>query len=259
MIFINDMGMQCGTKLLFHSVNLNLNKGQRFGIVGANGVGKSTLLKLLSNQESQTFGTIEISKNSTIGSLQQDQFKYQDELIVNVVLRGKEQLWDANLEKEEIFKKPDITEKDGYRLAELEEIVIHNNGYETEILAEKLLIGLGINANKHYEPLSVLSGGYKLRVLLAQALFKNPDILLLDEPTNHLDIMTSKWLEEYLVNEFKGLLLLVSHDIYFLDQVSTDILDIDYGEIRQYPGSYYNFVKAKDLYIEQKLKEKKTF
>lgn len=258
MINLSDISIQLGTKLLFHSVNLCLKSGQRFGITGANGAGKSTLLKMLAGTDAPSTGTIEIPKRTTIGWLKQDQFKYNDEIIVNVVIRGKEELWDALQEKEQILKNSDICEQKGMRLSELEEIICSNNGYEAESRAEKLLLGLGIHQDMHYETLSMLSGGYKLRVLLAQSLFEDPDILLLDEPTNHLDIMTSSWLEQYLISEFKGILLLVSHDVYFLNKVSTAILDIDYGDIRLYPGNYDKFLKQKELYMEQKLSKKKN-
>lgn len=255
MIIINHLSMTYGTRLLFNDVNLVLAEHNRYGLVGANGTGKSTFLRLLTAQETPTDGSIAISKNAKIGWLKQDQFLYEHELVLNVVLRGNAQLWSALQERIAIYKEP-ITEQSGYRLADLEEIIAHHDGYNVETVAEQLLSGLGIKSADQYEPLSSLSGGFKLRVLLAQALFNNPDILLLDEPNNYLDIVTIRWLEDYLKNNFKGILIFTSHDQDFLNNLSTTILDIDYGEIREYKGNYDAFLKQKNLVIEQKLKER---
>jgi ATPase subunit of ABC transporter with duplicated ATPase domains len=244
--------MLLGTRILFCDVNLNLLDKQRYGIVGANGAGKSTFLKLISGDEEFSEGEIVVAKSVTIASLKQDQFKYEDELILNVVLCGKEKLWHAVQEKEKILQTGDFSDKAGMKLAELEETIAHLNGYTAEATAAKLLVGLGIGDQYHLNTLSTLSGGYKLRVLLAKVLFENPDILLLDEPTNHLDIMTTIWLENYLKNEYKGVLVLVSHDVEFLNNVSTKILDIDYGEIREYSGNYTYHLEKKVEVIEQK-------
>ena len=244
--------MLLGTRILFCEVNLNLLAKQRYGIVGANGCGKSTFLKLLNKEEECSEGEIVIAKSATIASLTQDQFQYEDELILNVVLRGKEKLWQAMQEKEAILQVGDFSTKAGMKLAELEETIAHLNGYTAEATASKLLVGLGIGDQYHINTLSTLSGGYKLRVLLAKVLFENPDVMLLDEPTNHLDIMTTVWLENYLKNEYKGILVLVSHDVEFLNNVSTKILDIDYGEIREYSGNYTYHLQQKQEVIEQK-------
>ena len=256
MIRITNLSMHFGARLLFDDVNLNLNKGERFGIVGANGTGKSTFLKILAGQESASLGKIEIVKSATLGWLHQDHFMYEDNRVVDVVIQGRAALWQAMQEKEEIFGQEEFTEAMGYRLAELEEIIIQHDGYTAESFAQTLLTGLGLDESKHFSPLSQLSGGYKLRVLLAQALFNNPDILVLDEPTNHLDIMTIAWLEAYLKKDFKGLLLFISHDQDFLTNLSTHILDLDYGEIRPYVGDYNHFCTEKSLTVEQKLHQR---
>ncbi len=254
-ITITDVAMHYGAKLLFTDVNLNLNHGNRYGLVGANGAGKSTFLKLLIKEEQASLGDINIARNSRIGCLRQDQFLYEDISIIDTVIAGNEELWKALQEKQQLLALDICDEATGYKLGELEQIIFDNNGYTAEILAAELLTGLGIKAEYHDKPLAVLSGGYKLRVLLAQSLFNNPDILLLDEPTNHLDIISIYWLEGYLKQKFKGILVFISHDIEFLNNVATHILDIDYGEVRQYTGNYDNFVQEKQQITEQKVNE----
>lgn len=253
MININELSMSYGEKLLFYDVNLNLNTNTRYALVGANGCGKSTFLKLLNGEEEALSGTVSISKSTTIGWLKQDQFRYEDTRITDVVIQGKPALWQALTEKEELLAGSDWNDAIGNRLGELEEIIAHHNGYEAEAFAEKLLIGLGVPQNYHHQPLKALSGGFKLRVLLAQALFQEPDLLLLDEPTNHLDIISVAWLEKYLKNEYSGLLLFISHDVSFINRLADYILDVDYGEIRQYSGNYQKFLEEKKLIEEQKL------
>ncbi len=257
MVSVQHLSMHFGARLLFDDVNVNLQQNKRYGLVGANGTGKSTFLHLLSGQETPSLGEIQIAKQSTVGWLKQDHFKYENDIIVDVVLQGKQDLWEAMQEKEQLLSLPEIDEKTGYRLAKLEEIIIHHNGYTAESFAKTLLVGLGIEQSYHEKPLSALSGGYKLRVLLAKVLFLEPDILLLDEPTNHLDIMSISWLENYLKTEFKGVLIFISHDQDFLNNLSTHILDVDYGEIREYVGNYDRFMKEKMLVAEQKLSELK--
>jgi len=253
MITINNLAMNYGAKLLFTDVNLNLNPGDRYGLVGANGAGKSTFMKLLMQEEEASLGEVHIPKHSRIGALRQDQFRYENTNIIDCVIAGKEVLWNAIQEKAQLIERDIWDDESGCRIAELEHIIMDNDGYVAEIFAEELLVGLGIKKELHYQPLSTLSGGYKLRVLLAQALFNNPDILLLDEPTNHLDIMSIYWLEGYLKEKFKGVLVFISHDVTFLNNVSTHTLDIDYGEVRQYTGNYNSFVTQKQDIIEQKL------
>lgn len=257
MISITDLALQYGGKLLFEGVDLLLNQSNRYAIVGANGTGKSSLLRLIMQAESPSLGEIAVSKGKTIGWVKQDHFQYEQNRIIDVVMMGKKALWDAFCEKEALLSG-EWHDEHAVKLGYLEETIAHYDGYSAESLGHILLEGLGIEQEKHFEPLSVLSGGYKMRVLLAQALFEEPDILLLDEPTNHLDIMTIAWLEQYLKNDFKGLLVFVSHDLKFLNNVATHVLDIDYGEIREYVGSYKNFLIKKQEIAEQKLREKKT-
>ena len=256
MIIINELAMKYGSKLLFTDVSLNLTAGNRYGIVGANGAGKSTLLRILGGEEEASYGQISIPRNARIGWLKQDQFKFEDTRVIDTVIAGKKDLWDALNEKEEILSKGEISEEDGYKLGELEQIIFDNDGYTAEWKASEILIGLGVKEKYHNEPLSVLSGGYKLRVLLAQSLFEDPDILLLDEPTNHLDIESINWLEKYLKDTFSGVLLFISHDLEFLNNTSTHILDIDYGEVRLYVGNYKQFAYEKEHIVELKMHEK---
>lgn len=256
MIIINDLAMSYGAKILFTDVNLHIKDNKRYGLVGANGAGKTTFFKVLMREEEPAFGEVNIPKNSKVGCLKQDQFLFENTKIIDTVIAGNKELWQALQEKEEILNKQECSDEDGYKLGELEQIIFDNDGYSAEVFASSLLTGLGINEKYHYEPLSILSGGYKLRVLLAQSLFNNPDILLLDEPTNHLDIVSIYWLENYLKNSFKGILIFISHDLAFLNNVATDILDIDYGEIKSYTGNYDNFTQEKAIIAEQKLSER---
>ncbi|AZL15683.1 ABC-F family ATP-binding cassette domain-containing protein [Rickettsiales endosymbiont of Stachyamoeba lipophora] len=256
MITITNLAVNFGPKILFTDVNLNLTTNNRYGIVGANGCGKSTFLKVIAGAEESSFGEVSVTKHSQIGWLKQDQFYYENTAIINTVIAGKNELWQAMKEKEEIIAKDIFDEEAGYRLGELEQVIFDNDGYTAEAVAAELLVGLGIKEEYHYQPLSVLSGGYKLRVLLAQSLFENPDILLLDEPTNHLDIVTIYWLEQYLRQKFKGVLVYISHDLTFLNNLATHILDIDYGEIRLYVGNYDRFVQEKQQLMESKLQER---
>lgn len=257
MISLIELSMHYGGKLLFDEVNLLLLSGKRYAIVGANGSGKTTLLRLMMNEEEPSLGEISIPKGKNIGWVNQDHFRFESSRVLDVVIQGNTELWAALQEKEALLLQ-EWTDKAAQRFVDLEETIAHHDGYMAEGQAHTLLTGLGIPLENHDKPLSLLSGGFKMRVLLAQALFSNPDILLLDEPTNHLDMVTICWLEEYLINNFKGLLIFVSHDIKFLNTVATHILDIDYGEIREYPGSYDAFLSAKELIMAQKLQEKKN-
>lgn len=253
MISISQLSMAYGEKLLFYDVNLILASQKHYALVGANGAGKSTFLKLLMGEEEPISGTINIPKDCTIGWLKQDQFRFENTLIVDVVLQGKPKLWNALVEKEKLMAADDWNEKNINKLFQLEEEIAHCDGYTASALAEKLLLGLGTHLEYHRKPLSALSGGFKLRVLLAQALFQAPDILLLDEPTNHLDVVSIAWLERYLKNEFRGLVLFISHDVEFINRLASHILDVDYGEIRQYSSQYHQFLAEKKLIEEQKL------
>jgi ATPase subunit of ABC transporter with duplicated ATPase domains len=258
MLEIRNLGMEFGQKSLFQAVDLILLPSQRYGVVGANGTGKSTFLKILSGEEASSHGSVEKAKSLSIGILKQDHFRYEEDRLIDVVIRGNPRLWDALQEKENLFSKADFTEADGYRLSELEEIIMHENGYEAEATAKNLLLGLGIGEKFHFGPLSALSGGYKLRVLLAQVLYQKPDIMLLDEPTNHLDIVSIAWLEEFLKTSFKGLLVYISHDKGFLNNLSTNILDIDYDTVTDYPGNYDKFCISKEERLRLKQSELKN-
>jgi ATPase subunit of ABC transporter with duplicated ATPase domains len=255
MLDVRSISMQYGPKSLFQNVDLILLPTKRYGIVGANGTGKSTFIKILAGEEQASNGFVEKAKNLKIGILKQDHFRYEEDRIIDVVIKGNSILWDALVEKDTLYAKEDFTEEDGYRLSELEEIVMHEGGYESESAAKNLLLGLGIAQTFHNGPLSALSGGYKLRVLLAQVLYQQPEILLLDEPTNHLDILSIAWLEEFLKTSFKGLLIFISHDRSFLNNVSTNILDIDYDTVLDYHGDYDKFCFSKEERLRLKQSE----
>lgn len=256
MISVTNLAMSYGSRLLFTDVNLTLAEKRRYALVGGNGVGKSTFLKLVTQEEEAAFGDVSIPKRFSVGFLKQDHYLFENTPLREVVLRGKKKLFDALSKKDALYDE-EFTDEVAYQIAELEEVIDREGGYEAESLAERLLVSLGIEAERHEEPLGIFSGGYKLRVLLARTLFSNPDVLILDEPTNYLDIVTIEWLERYLKYDFEGLLLFTSHDHAFLNNLSTHILDIDYGEIRLYTGDYENFLKEKALRIEQKEHEKK--
>lgn len=258
MIALNQLSMAYGERLLFYDVNLNLNTGLSYALVGSNGSGKSTFFRLLTGEEELTAGEIMMPKDSSIGWLKQDQFRYENTLIKEIVLEGKPELWKALVERENLLNNANWTDSDGFRFAALEEVIAHHNGYSADAEVETILTGLGIAKEYLDKPLSALSGGYKLRVLLAQTLFQNPSILLLDEPTNHLDILSIRWLEKYLKTEYKGLVIFISHDKEFINNLADYILDLDYGEIRQYRGNYEKFLTEKKLLEEQKNVEKKS-
>ena len=243
MISLSNLSKYYGDQVLFEGVSLQFNRGQRYGIVGANGCGKSTLLKILCGDESASDGELSIPKRAILGVLKQDHFEYEEDRILDVVMMGNAPLWSAMEEKEKILAKAEDY-FDGDRYAELEEIIVQGDGYGLEARAGEILEGLGIATAVHEQPLSTLSGGFKLRVLLAQVLASDPDALLLDEPTNHLDILSIRWLEEFL-QTFRGVALLISHDHRFLDTVATTIVDVDYQTIKAYPGNYAHFVRAK--------------
>lgn len=251
MLTISQLSLSFGERDLFTDVNLQMTPSHRYGIVGANGTGKTTFLKILSKDEKNFQGKIDYPSQTRIGVLQQDHFRFENEEIIHVVLMGRPRLWQALEERENLLALSDLSEKDSLRLADLEIILDQEEGYTAESEAAQILDGLGIQTHQHKQPLSILSGGFKLRVLLAQLLFSQPDILLLDEPTNHLDIYSIKWLEDYLKN-FRGVLAVVSHDREFLNNVSTHILDVDYQMIRSYTGNYEQFLSQKSLEREQK-------
>lgn len=258
MLDVRDISMDFGKKSLFQNVDLILLPPSRYGIVGANGTGKSTFLKILAAEEQPSNGSVEKAKDLSVGILKQDHFRFEENRLIDVVIRGNTILWDALTEKEQIYAHENFTEADGYRLSELEEIIMHQGGYEAEAIVKNLLLGLGIAEKFHQGPLSALSGGYKLRVLLAQVLYQAPDVMLLDEPTNHLDILSIAWLEQFLKTNFKGLLIFISHDRGFLNSVSTNILDIDYDTIMDYPGDYDKFCQSKEERLILKKNELKN-
>jgi ATPase subunit of ABC transporter with duplicated ATPase domains len=258
MITITNLAMSYGAKLLFTDVNLNINKNNRYGLVGANGAGKTSFMKVVAKDEEASFGEISLVKNTKVGWLKQDHFRYENISIINTVIAGKEELWAALEEKEFILSKEEFTDEDGFKLADIEQVIQDQDGYDAESVAAELLSGLGIDTKYHYQNLSTLSGGYKLRVLLAQSLFNDPDLLMLDEPTNHLDMPAIFWLENYLKEKFEGVIIFISHDVTFLNNVATHILDIDYGEIRKYTGNYDSFIEQKKAVAEQKLSERST-
>lgn len=251
MIVLSQLTMRFGAKILFKGVNLQFNPGNRYGLIGANGSGKSTLIKILSGELSPDSGEVSIPQSMTIGSLKQDHFLYEEEPVIDVVLRGRHLLWRALEEKKNILQKEPFSEEDCQALVRAEKIIEEQNGYAAEGEAAKLLEGLGIREFSHRQPLSLLSGGYKLRVLLAQVFFGNHSILVLDEPTNHLDLFSIKWLEGYLRN-YAGTLIVTSHDRDFLNNVCNHIADVDYGTIKIYKGSYEAFNEQKKQDREQK-------
>ncbi|MEM7408797.1 MAG: ATP-binding cassette domain-containing protein [Myxococcota bacterium] len=253
MISVSNLAKSYGDRTLFEGVTLQFQRGARYGIVGANGCGKSTLLKILTGEESASDGELSVPKRAVLGVLGQDHFQYEQERILDVVMMGDRALWDAMAEKEQILANAE-THFDGDRYAELEERIVQADGYSLEARSAEILEGLGIAQAVHDQPLSSLSGGFKLRVLLAQVLAAQPDALLLDEPTNHLDILSIRWLEEFL-QDYKGAALLISHDHRFLDTVATHIVDVDYDTIKAYPGNYARFVVAKREERERREKE----
>lgn len=255
MIYANNLTMRFGSQVLFEGVSFQLNMGNRYGLVGANGSGKSTLLKILSGEIQPESGEITSSSSLKLGILKQDHFEYESSSILDVVLMGKPDLWDALQRKQKIIlSEGELSESSGQTLADLEMEIGDLGGYSAESDAAVLLSGLGIESEKQRDPLHTLSGGYKLRVLLAQCLFSEPDFLLLDEPTNHLDLISIIWLENYL-REFKGTCLIISHDQTFLNHISTHIIDIDFQTIKIYTGDYNDFQQAKALDLIQKEKE----
>ena len=253
MISVSNLAKSFGDKTLFSGASFQLNAGDRYGLVGANGSGKTTLLNILSGSLDSSEGQVAIPKSLRLGVLKQDHFLYEDEEILGVALMGDPELWNAMVEKEKILAKAEEA-FDGERFSELEETVQRLDGYTAEARAATILEGLGLPTEIHRNPLSTLSGGFKLRVLLAQVLASAPDALLLDEPTNHLDILSIRWLEKFL-HAFAGPVVVISHDHRFLDNVSSRILDVDYGTVQQYRGNYTDFLEAKVAERERREKE----
>ena len=250
MIHANNITLRLGKRALFEDVNIKFTEGNCYGLIGANGAGKSTFLKILSGQIEPTKGEIIITPGQRLSFLQQDHFKYDPFVVLDTVIMGNKRLYDIMKEKEAIYAKEDFTDEDGIKASELEAEFASMDGWEAEANAASLLNGLGIENELHYKQMSELNGNEKVKVLLAQALFGNPDILLLDEPTNHLDLEAIRWLEEFLIN-FDNTVIVVSHDRYFLNKVCTHIADIDYAKIQLYAGNYDFWYESSQLMIRQ--------
>ena len=250
MIQASNVTLRLGKKALFEDVNIKFTEGNCYGLIGANGAGKSTFLRIMSGELEPTNGDIIITPGQRLSFLKQDHFKYDEFVVLDTVIMGNQRLYDIMKEKEAIYAKEDFTEEDGIRASELEGEFATMNGWEAESDAATLLNGLGIETEFHYVKMSELNGSQKVKVLLAQALFGNPDILLLDEPTNHLDLDAIRWLEEFLIN-FENTVIVVSHDRYFLNKVCTHIADIDYAKIQLYSGNYDFWYESSQLMIKQ--------
>ena len=250
MISANNITLRVGKKALFEDVNIKFTEGNCYGLIGANGAGKSTFLKILSGQLEPTNGDVVITPGQRLSFLQQDHFKYDAYTVLDTVIMGNKRLYEIMKEKDAIYAKADFTDEDGIRASELEGEFAEMNGWEAESDAATLLNGLGIETDLHYSQMADLTGSQKVKVLLAQALFGNPDILLLDEPTNHLDLPAIEWLEEFLIN-FDNTVIVVSHDRYFLNKVCTHTADIDYGKIQLYAGNYDFWFESSQLLIKQ--------
>lgn len=250
MIQASNITLRIGKKALFEDVNIKFTEGNCYGLIGANGAGKSTFLKILSGQIEPSKGDVIITPGQRLSFLQQDHFKYDEFDVLNTVIMGNKKLYEIMKEKEAIYAKEDFTEEDGIRASELEGDFATMNGWEAESDAANLLNGLGIETEHHYKLMKELTGSQKIKVLLAQALFGNPDILLLDEPTNHLDMDAIRWLEEFLIN-FENTVIVVSHDRYFLNKVCTHTADIDYAKIQLYAGNYDFWYESSQLMVKQ--------
>ncbi len=250
MLKVTNLGLQYGSRKLFDKVNITFTKGNCYGIIGANGAGKSTFLKLLSGEIESTSGEVVIDKGERMSILRQNQNEFDDKTAIETVLLGHKRLVEIMQEKEVYYNKTDFTEEDGVKLAELEGEFAEMNGWEAESDAATLLNGLGIDSAYHYELMGSLDAKIKIKVLLAQALFGNPDILLLDEPTNNLDLKSTQWLENFLLN-FENTVLVVSHDRHFLNNVCTHICDVDYGKIKLYVGNYEFWYESSQLLQKQ--------
>ena len=250
MLSTANITMQFGAKPLFENVSVKFGDGNRYGLIGANGCGKSTFMKILGRDLVQTSGEVMIDKNERLGKLRQDQFAYEEMRVLDVVLMGHDEMWAAMSERDALYANPDATEEDYMRAADLEATFAEYDGYTAEARAGELLLGLGIDIKLHQGPMREVAPGFKLRVLLAQALFSNPDILLLDEPTNNLDINTIRWLENIL-NARTCTMVIISHDRHFLNSVCTHMSDLDYGKITTYPGTYDDYMMASTQAREQ--------
>ncbi|MEO8040633.1 MAG: ABC-F family ATPase [Betaproteobacteria bacterium] len=247
-----NLTMQFGARPLFENVSVKFGDGNRYGLIGANGSGKSTLMKILGGDLEASSGTVNVDPNERVGKLRQDQFAYEDRRVLDVVMMGHEQMWATRAEKDAIYTNPDSTEDDYMHAAELESKFAEMGGYDAEARAGALLLGVGVPESQHEGPMSAVAPGWKLRVLLAQVLFGDPDLMLLDEPTNNLDINTIRWLEGVL-NERNSTMIIISHDRHFLNSVCTHIADVDYGQLRVYPGIYDDYMEASTMARQQQV------
>jgi len=258
MLSVQNLGLQYGKRVLFDEVNLKFTRGNCYGVIGANGAGKSTFLKILSNDLDPNRGTVSLEPGNRMAVLKQNHFEYEEEQVLNVVMMGHKEMYELNLEKTAIYMNPDATEEDGLRVADLENKYGEMGGWNAESDAAELLSNLGVKEDLHYKMMKELSGPEKVKVLLAQALFGEPDILLLDEPTNDLDAKTVTWLADFLA-DFKNTVIVVSHDRYFLDMVCTHVVDIDFGQIKIFTGNYTFWYESSQLMAAQMAnKNKKT-
>lgn len=252
MISTANITMQFGEKPLFENISVKFADGKRYGLIGANGCGKSTLMKILGGDLEPSNGTVSLGEGETLGKLKQDQFAYEAFSVVDTVIMGQPELWEIKRERDRIYGLAEMSEEEGMLVADLEVKFGEMDGYTAESRAGELLMGLDIPVEQHYGPMSEVAPGWKLRVLLAQALFSDPDILLLDEPTNNLDINTIRWLEDVL-KERKSTMIIISHDRHFLNSVCTHMADLDYGELRLYPGNYDEYMTASTMARERLL------
>ncbi len=253
MLTVSNVSVRFGKRSLYEDVNIKFNKGACYGIIGANGAGKSTFLKVLSGEIEPSKGEVSKDKNERISVLEQNHFAYEEFSVIDTVIMGNKELYDIKEEKDKIYAKPDFSEEDGMKAAKLEERFQELDGWNAESDAENLLNDLGVEPDKHYKLMKELEAKDKVKVLLAKALFGNPDILLLDEPTNDLDLKAISWLEEFLIN-FENTVIVVSHDRYFLNKVCTNICDVDFGEIKLYPGNYDFWYESSQL-LQKQMKE----
>ncbi len=254
MISTANITMQFGAKPLFENISVKFGNGNRYGLIGANGCGKSTLMKILGGDLEPSSGTVSIEPNTRVGKLRQDQFAYEEYSVIDTVIMGNTELWQVKQERDRIYALPEMSEEDGMKVADLEVKFAELDGYTAESRAGELLLGLEIPVEQHFGLMSAVAPGWKLRVLLAQALFAEPDIMLLDEPTNNLDINTIRWLESVL-NERNATMIIISHDRHFLNSVCTHMADLDYGELRVYPGNYDEYMTAATQVRERQLAE----
>ena len=255
MITVTNLAIQFGKRVLYKDVNLKFTAGNIYGVIGANGAGKSTLLRAISGELEPNKGTIELGAGERLSVLEQDHFKYDNYTVINTVLMGHQPLWQNMQERDALYSKAEMTDEDGNRAAELEEAFAEMDGWNAESDAAQLLSGLGIKEDSHYKMMSELSNNEKVRVMMAKALFGNPDNLLLDEPTNDLDLDTVQWLEEYLSN-VEQTVLVVSHDRHFLDSVSTQTVDIDFGKVTVFAGNYSFWYQSSQLALKQAQNQK---